>query len=233
MNTIHTSAFTFDLPLEHRDLPNFRGAISALAGREKDLFHNHDNRPGSDRSFHQRYPLVQYRIHGGKASIFGVNEGARAIEQLLQEQQFGAFRMNGRRLPLALSSYHHNPDFVPRITEEHHFYRIYSYIPFSFKAFQEYESLPSLHAKIDHLERLLRNHIVAFAYAVNWKLPEDRRIKVNLLDLDSMQKVRIKGHQLMAFDMAFTSNALLPKGVGIGRKTAFGLGVTVPSQPTN
>ncbi len=41
--TIRTLYLHFDLPLFHRQIPQWRGAFAELAGVENDLFHNHKN----------------------------------------------------------------------------------------------------------------------------------------------------------------------------------------------
>ncbi len=230
MNTLHTLTTTFDLKILHRDLPLFRGAVAQLAGRDQDLFHNHNNDARSGKSYRQRYPLIQYRVHRGHAGIFGVNEGAVALEEILETQRFSRFSMKGRYRPLELSGYIRDPAFEPVVSlkEEMYRYRIYSYIPFSPRAYQEFKSQFDILDKFKVLQRILRNHVVAFAWGVGWELREDRRIEVTINDLERIRKVTVKGQSIMAFDLDFSVNAKLPEGVGLGRKSAFGFGATIP-----
>ncbi len=234
MNRLHTLTATFDLKLKHSDLSKFRGAVAQLAGYDQDLFHNHDNGSGPTDKSRQRYPLIQYRVHHGHAGIFGINEGAEALEQLIEDGHFARFSMNGCARPLELSGYIRDPAFEPCIlaSENSHTYRIYKYLPFSGKAYREYKSQFDVRDKLTVLQRLLRNHLVAFAWGVGWELSPEKRIEITINDLDRVSKVSAKNREVVAFDLVFSANAKLPEGVGIGRKSAFGFGATIPLEPS-
>jgi hypothetical protein len=230
MNTLHTLSLTFDLKLRHHELPQFRGALAHLAGLDQDLFHNHDNAAESPQSHRQRYPLIQYRVHLGQAGVFGINEGACALERLVENHRIDDFRMNGRSRPLELAGVLRDPEFRPFVQANDlpFEYRIFRYLPFSPERHQEYDSQADMHARIDLLATLLRNHIVAFAYGVGWQLPEDRRVSVSIVDFIEARRLRVKDQPVTGFDLVFRTNARLPEGLGLGRKTAFGFGPAVP-----
>jgi hypothetical protein len=227
---IHTLSLTFDLPLRHADLFRFRGAMADLAGRENDLFHNHDNATDSEAEFRQRYPLIQYRVHHGHAGMYGVNDGALALERLVESKCLIHFSLEGKHRPLELNGVMRDPDFVPEVSsgDQPFRYRTYHYLPFSSRNYLEYQEHFAVQGKLDLLTRLLRNHVVAFAWGVGWQLPRDRRVTVTINDLDRVRKVTVKGQSRMAFDLVFSTNARLPEGIGLGRKTAFGFGATIP-----
>lgn len=229
MNTIHTLSLTFDMPLRHHELPRFRGAMAQIAGWEQDLFHNHDNSAAPGAYMH-RYPLVQYRVHQGQAGVFGINGGARALEELLESRRTEGFFLNGQPRPLECARIQRNPRFEPEVVAADlpFSYRIYRYLPFGDRRIQDYHRAADMHAKIDLLARLLRNHIVAFAHGVGWDLPEERKVEVGIADFGAARKLQVKEQPVMAFDLEFRSNARLPEGLGLGRKTAFGFGTTVP-----
>jgi hypothetical protein len=227
---INIYALTFDLELRHADIQAFRGAFAAMAGRQNDLFHNHDNEEGSSANYKHRYPLVQYRIHGGNASVYGINEGADALEKLQKSGILSDFSMNGDEFPLQVIHSNRERGLELEVTEQVHAYRIYRYLPFSPDKYREYKNMFALREKIVLLERLIQNHIVSFAHGTNWVLPPDRRIAVTINDLDRVKKVKVVGRDLMAFDLVFSVNARLPEGLGLGRKTAFGFGFVVPTE---
>lgn len=230
MSTLHTLSLSFDLPLFPTDLFRFRGAIADIYGKDNDLFHNHDNAPDSKVQFRQRYPLIQYRVHKGHAGVFGVNEGAEALEHLVEAKLLDQFSLEGRSRPLELSGILRDPTFEPKVSpaDQPYRYRIHQYLPFTPKNYREYQNHFGMQGKLDQLGRLLRNHVVAFAWGVGWQLPQDRRIAVTINDLDRVRKVTVKGQSKMAFDLVFSTNARLPEGLGLGQKTAFGFGMTVP-----
>lgn len=230
MNTLHTTQLAFDLPLHRHDLDKFRGAVAALVGLDQDLFHNHDNTQSG--AYQQRYPLVQYRIFKGHASILGINAGATALEEFAEAGLFREFCFQGQKLPLALAGYQRDPEFsltVKRRTEAYT-YRVTDYLPFSQERHREYQQTKALRPRMALLERMLRNHIVAFAWGVGWQLPQDRRITVRLEDIEREDRRVLKDQPYTAFDLVFSTNARLPEGIGLGRKTAFGCGEVQPAE---
>ena len=56
MKKIRYLEVTFENDIEPWEVPAFRGAIIATAGKEHVLFHNHD-----DDKFRYSYPLIQYK----------------------------------------------------------------------------------------------------------------------------------------------------------------------------
>jgi len=229
MTTLHTTQIAFDLPLpKHRDLEAFRGAVAALIGWKQDLFHNHDN--AAPNAFQQRYPLIQYRRYQGYASILGINAGAKALEELVEADVLGQFSYRGQPMPLHSIGFQRDPEFeavVKRRAGAFH-YRIRDYLPFSQERYREYKRTQDPYRRREILERILRNHIVAFAYGVDWQLPKERRIQVGILDIQKSGHKALKNQAPMAFDLVFAVNARLPEGIGLGRKTAFDCGVVTP-----
>lgn len=216
----------FDLPLRHDQLPGFRGAFAALAGREHDVFHNHDNDAGSDREYKHRYPLVQYRVHDGRAAVVGINEGADGLERLVKGRALEQFEMNGYAVPLEVVHSRKERGLSVAVLpgDEGRVYRIYHYLPLGPENYRDYKGLPSLVDKVRMLERLLQNHIVSMALGTGGVLGKDDVVQVVLQDIDRVQKVKVLGTAMMAFDVVFRVNVELPEGIGLGRKVAFGFG---------
>ncbi|MCB0642014.1 MAG: hypothetical protein KDC44_10260, partial [Phaeodactylibacter sp.] len=67
---IRTLSLSFDVRLYARQIPQWRGAFIEMCGLDSDLFHNHNG----EAELHYRYPLIQYRMYKGKASILAINE---------------------------------------------------------------------------------------------------------------------------------------------------------------
>jgi hypothetical protein len=219
----------FKFPLRHADLSAFRGAFAALAGRENDLFHNHDNSPEGGGAHKQRYPLIQYRVHDGNAAVLGINEGAEALDELARSGRLRDFNIQGQALPLEVLSRNKEGGFRVDVLPDGQVqrYRIYHYIPFSPENYLAYKALGSLVEKVGMLERLLQNHIVAMAHSTGSPLPEAPQVRVVLQDIDRVKKAKVMHNAMMAFDMVFSANILLPEGIGIGRKVAFGFGFCI------
>lgn len=224
-------ALTFDLPLHAGDIPAFRGALARLAGQDalNELFHNHNNDPEQRANYHHRYPLVQYRVQGPHAMVVGVGQGADALASLRDSGRFRGFRIRGHRHPLRVIDEAIRTDIALDVhpTDLPHRYRLTRYLPFSESRYREYKALPGLREKTELLERLLRNHLVSFAYGVGWALPPERRLQVRLTEINRIRKVHALKQPYMAFDLHFDSNARLPTGIALGRKAAFGFGTLV------
>jgi hypothetical protein len=199
-----------------------------VAGRENELFHNHNNhdQEAGDNKFHYRYPLINYRIQNQAASLFGINEGAEAIDKLLRTKAFKEFRINGSPQPLHIFERQENSAFILSVLpkKQVYTYRIYNYLPLTPDNYRLYKTLPDFIQKVQFIEKLLANHLIAFANAVNWKIPANRRLEVSIQDMDRIKKTEVLDIPMMAFDMVFSCNALLPDRLAIGRKAAFGYG---------
>lgn len=223
LSILHT---TFNLRLTHNNIESFRGAISEMAGIENNLFHNHNTSEEDHEKFIYRYPLIQYRVHDGYATIFAVNEGVEALEKILKKNKLSQFNINGRKFPLEITKRFENASFKLSFTVANKLntYRIYKYIPFNPENYHKYKELPHMRSKIEMLEKLMANHILSFAKTVNWKISKTKKINVIINDLDRVSKVQALAINMMAFDMVFSCNLNLPDRLSLGRKTAYGFG---------
>lgn len=228
-STIHTLSATFNLPLRHSDIDRFRSRIIRLAGAEQDIFHNHNSQTSGERYF--RYPLVQYQIHDGNASLFGLDQGADAISKLLHELKNSK---PGKR-KLELKSVQETRGFKLALTafKSSPSYRIYRYIALNPGNYKEYKSKSNFVEKVQLIEKLLANHIIGFCRQIDWKWPSGKRLEVVITDIDRISKVSyhnvdesgVKSDiSLMAFDLVFKANIKLPDRMGLGNHPAMGYG---------
>lgn len=220
--TVNTLSVIFDLTLQKESLPAFRGAMAAFAGHDNALWHNHTGE--NEKPYLYRYPLIHYRIHNNNAALYGINEGAEAIDTVLRSKNISNFYMNGRGCPLKICEWKQDSNFGLKLLPQTHSYRLYNYLPLTPENYTNYKQLPKFTDKVQLIETLLANHIIAFAQAVGWQWQKDQRLEVVVQDIDRIKKTEVMGTPMMAFDLVFTANALLPDRLGIGRKTAFGYG---------
>ncbi|MBX7226373.1 MAG: hypothetical protein K1X55_10105 [Chitinophagales bacterium] len=204
---MQTLTAIFHQPLRPSQIDDFRKAVTTFT--HNDLFHNHD-----EQSTISRYPLIHYRVHGGKAAIFAVNEGAQACQDLLKNKEFvetfgGMYSQDTDR------------NFEPHILAEPCKYRVYHYIPFNPETYPVYKQLPDMKARIELLESQLHKHINSMLSTLHQ--PQDG-ITISIYDLDRVEKVKAYGAHLMAFDLVINANILLPDRIAIGRKMALGYG---------
>lgn len=227
MNTI---SLTFDLRIRPQQIYDFRGAIIHLTGVENDLFHNREvQADGSIGKPLERYPKIQYRTIDGKATLWGLDEGAAALKQL-SEKQLEDFEMFGVQTPLhiirQIEVHHFQPEISAPAT-----YRIRHFIPLNDEKDKEWNTLEIYTEKIKMLEQILLNELVLFSYAVQWELSE--KLQVQIKDILHQSAARYKTREgkhtinkyFKSFDIIFRVNALLPDGISLGRHKAYGYGV--------
>lgn len=212
----------FDLPLERRDIAGFRASVARAAGLEQDLLHNHRE----DGSVQYRYPLVQYRSERGNAAIVGLDAGGMAIYEWFngcggrllwneQEHPLRIQRLDMREYPL---QYHDEPRT----------YRLGQWLALNQQHYREWAELPELSARAAMLDRVLVAHILTFCRAVNWRLPE--RLEANVSSITSTYRTRLLGNDMVAFDLDFRCNLMLPPHIGLGKGVSHGFGVCRPER---
>jgi CRISPR-associated endoribonuclease Cas6 len=220
MPTIQTLSLHFDLPMRGNQIPQFRGAIAEAAGLENDLMHNHS----PDGSNLQRYPLVQYRIRHGNAAIFAINEGVEAVQQWLFRSG-GSLQVSGETL--ALKVLHMDAkEYTLEMTDKPRWYYLSRYLALNTDYYRQWVEAPNLEARIKIIQKNLESHLLTFARAVDWRLQEN--MNLNLQQIVKTQQVRYHGVPLVAFDLVFSANLWLPRGVAIGKAVSHGYGVQYP-----
>ena len=242
-------SLTFNLPLRHEDIEMFRKSVCAVAGKDSDLFHNEriDNDAEDDASegeaetnsegngakkkekqYIERYPLIQYQAHGGRASIIGLNEGAEALLKLEKSKKYKDLKLFGleKKMPIEIMDRRQDVHFPLSFLEKDQtiHYRIYGYLPLNPQNYNTYKSLTYMADKIAFVEKIMANHIKAFAKGMAWRIPTNKTINLRIIDLDRIEKLSVLGVHMMGFDMVFGVNLKLPERMGLGRKTAFGFG---------
>ena len=210
-------SLTFDLPIYPRQIRNWRGAFVEMAGREHDLLHNHRG----DKGTHFRYPMIQYRINKGRASVVGMNEGVETIQRILSSTDWKLNWM-GKETQLNVFDLRMN-EFYLRLTKEPKHYRVFRYLALNADNYQRYMEAPNMQAKVDILQRVIAGHIINFANGVNWQMPRGG-LKIEVQNIIQSRKVRLFGNEMIAFNLDYTANILLPSYISLGRGVAHGYG---------
>jgi Cas6b C-terminal domain/Cas6b N-terminal domain len=219
MRSLH---LCFDLPLERRDIAGFRASVARAAGLEQDLFHNHRAEGGVA----YRYPQVMYRSEKGLAAIVGIDEGADAIFDWYARCG-GYLLWNDVEHPLRVIQLHLR-EHALRYHPTPRLYRLAQWLPFNQQHYREWSDLPDLAPRIAALDRLLVAHILTFCRAVNWRLPQ--RLEASVTTIGASYRTRLMGNDMMAFDLTFRSNLVLPGWIGLGRGVSHGFGVCKPEK---
>lgn len=218
--TTKSLLITFNLPIYTRQIRNWRGAFIEMAGWEDTLFHNHKSKD----EYHYRYPKIQYRVKGGKAAIFAIGDGVQALQQILATSNW-QINWNGEVRSLQIEDLRMNEHYI-RMLPEPKTYKLYKWLALNKENHARWQACEGIIERIALLEKLLGNHLVAGLWGLDYEPSE--RVVVKLQEIRHTQPVRYHEAKLLAFDIVFTSNILLPSGMAIGKGVSHGFGWTVP-----
>ena len=231
---MHTLQHTFQLKIKPQQIYDFRGAIIDLAGPENDLFHNREFKNGVWGNPIERYPKIQYRVNDGCATIWAIDEGVKALKKIMKKGTIASFEMYGAETPLQTIKEKENKGLEPSISQDWNHYNLKHFIPFNPKKYEEYQSKQTFKEKISIIEKIIVDEILLFSYAINWNIPKEQRVKVELCDIMQKTAARLKtktdnGDFFTAhpnsYYLQIRTNAKLPDGIAFGRHKAYGYGV--------
>jgi len=207
---------SFDLPIIPPQLNRWRGAFNELAGSGHSLLHNHQ----VDGSCAYRYPLVQYRSWRGKAALTAINEGVEVIQEVLARQDWG-INWEGERIQLHVEGLSMREHHL-RMSSSPKTYQIRKWLALNQDNYEQWQRSNSLIDRAAMLERILAGQLLGFCSAMGYRLPE--HLEVSLHDIQRMRKLRLHGNPMIAFDISYSANLILPAGVAIGRGVSVGFG---------
>lgn len=202
----------------------FRGALLKVIGDEANpLLHNHVG-----KGLRYSYPLVQYKVIDGLATIIGIGEGGTAIMNLPRECKL----MIGKQSrTFKLGNINIEP-YSPSISDDPKIYSLTRYIPLNTDNIKEYFSLPALTDRICFLENIINANILAFFKGIGFHC--DTQIQTAIARINKVYDIYYKGVKFMGFDLEFISNVLLPNGIGLGKSSSVGFGLlrraTIPNR---
>lgn len=218
----------FEMDLQPWEISQFRGAVAEwvmthkndfLSEEAKSLFHNHQ---GSGKKLYYRYPLIQYRSENGKATIVGIGASAILVLQKIMMDCSPPLLMSGKEHSLRWENMHMEKYPLER-TAENHRYRLYHWIALNDHNLKTWETQTGLTRRVLQMEKLLVGHILAFATAMEWQIPE--RFEVEVLVLQSWKYIQIHQTKMQAFNLEFRTPLLLPDKIGLGKSVSHGFGV--------
>ena len=219
---IRCTQLSLSLPLHPDDLPKFRGAIAAHAGHQNELFHNHDNVKGG---LHYRYPLIQYQVVDGKATVVGIAEGAEALRDWAETYE-GRLQMDGQWHSAPILAQDSEVVEVG-FTENFQTYRIENWIALNESKYQQWKQCPRMTDQIALFEKAIVGQVMSFARGIDWFL--EQRLAAELLEISEPRWRKRSGTKLMVFDATIRLPITLPNGIGIGKGASLGFGRIVNS----
>ncbi len=212
---IEITSVTFDGRLAHDEEPLFRGAIvKALGGLASPLFHNHLGGDG----LRFAYPMVQYKIVGGRPTVVGVGMG-RELAALRGRMELTI----GREARVFCVADVKTVPYVPAVGGGPMMYALRRYLPLNADNAARFDALPALTDRVCLLERTITANILSFFKGVGFRCAD--AIDVAISSIDSESRLRYKGVSFRGFDLTFIANVRLPDAIGLGKSPSVGFGV--------
>lgn len=220
MTALRCIAVTFNTPIEPWEINAFRGAIVKKVGIEHEWFHNHRN-DESGPGYHYRYPLIQYRYRRGFPSIVCLQHGIEEIQRLFSKPDW-TIELKGRALPLGIKDINLK-EVTVGLTPEMRSYRLQHWLPFNEQNYHTYQGLNYERDRLELLERILTGNILGMADGVGWEIED--ALTVRIQRIVKTKFVSYKQSKMMAFNLDFDVNAILPYFSALGKGVSVGFGV--------
>lgn len=217
---LKTLSISFNHPIYTRQIKRWRGAFVEMAGWQDDLFHNHRSKD----KYHYRYPKIQYRIRDKKAAIFALADGVEALQGVLATSDW-RINWDGEVRNLQIEDLRMNEHYF-RILQQPKKYKLFKWLALNRDNIQEWHDCTNMHERLKLLERKLNNHLIASLWGLGFEPQE--RLQVSIQEIRRSQPLRYHEAKLIAFDVVFTANVLLPTGLAIGKGVSHGFGWMVP-----
>jgi len=204
--------------------------VAKLAPKEAEATNLEDAKQVSETNLSKavfyRYPLIQYRSEGGYAAIWAMGEGINALRNWMNNGLTN-FRMGGRKYALKITDFK-GENFYLKVSDTMQTYRLMDWLALNSDNYQRWQSMEDYSARIILLEEILAGHLLSFATAAQWQIPQ--RFEVKLWNVRNCRPMMVHGTERIAFTILYKTNLLLPANIAVGRSTAFGFGVQQPTK---
>ncbi len=206
-----------NIRLKPFQIHKFRGFIGNLFS-ECDLIHNHD--PNTGKTIY-RYPLIQFKLIGGKPALIAITEEAVEIFTKIF-MTLDEITLEGATIPV------YEKDLIIGdvdfgYSEDAYAYKFISpWIGLNQKNFRRYEHARDAAQRNEILEKALVGNILSMAKSLGLWLKPTQRIKAALQVEET--PVNLKAKTMIGFNGVFKANFILPDNLGIGKSVSRGFG---------
>jgi len=208
----------FENEIQPWEVPAFRGAVIATAGKQNILFHNHQN-----ETFRYGYPLIQYKEVDRKPMLMSIDQGIEEIHHFFEKMQLGIL-LGDRPYELKIDNLNMN-QFTLQVWDKMWDYSMRNWIALNQNNYPVYIKIEALSDKISFLENLLKANILSFAKGIGWEI--ENQIEAKIKYLSEPRLISLKGLKVMSFNCDFSTNVFLPNYLGLGKSVALGYGILV------
>lgn len=205
-----------EIALRVRDAHKLRGYFGNLFQEHSPLLHNHFE---DGRSKYQ-YPLVQYKVLHTVPTLVGLGEGASLLVELFLKIK--NLDIDGRDFPI-LSKHINHQQAIIGLSDDLFTYRFETlWLGLNQKNVVLFrESDPTNQLEI--LKRTAIANILTFFECSGLTLSKEQRILMKLHPTEPAI-TKFKNIDFIGFGGTFTTNALLPNSIGLGKSVARGFG---------
>lgn len=213
-----------EIPLRVRDGHKLRGYFGNVFKEHSPLLHNHfETEAGETPRYRYAYPLVQYKVLGSVPTLVGLGEAAALLVELFLK--INHLDIEGRGFPVLSKNITHQQATIG-LSDDLHTYRFETlWLGLNQKNYAEYrDATPDAQQAI--LKRTLTANILTVCEAAGLNLPREQRIMVKLTPTEPIV-TNFKNAKLLGFGGTFTTNALIPNSLGLGKSVARGFGSVV------
>lgn len=202
-----------EIELATRDAHKLRGYFGNLFKEHSTILHNHLETGENN----YKYPLVQYKVLDNVPYLVGVNEGGKLLTELflkikeinIDGYNFPVFHKNieNRIIEIFVDENLHNYNFATLwlgLNQENH--RKYLILRNSDK--QQF------------FYKIITGNILSFYKTVGYFAEE----KIMLIADLKEKETKFKDKTMLAFSGSFTTNAVLPDYIGLGKSVSRGFG---------
>lgn len=214
---IPITTITFpEIPLRVRDGHKLRGYFGSVFQEHSELLHNHF----ADGRSQYRYSLVQYKVLRRVPTLVGMGPAAELLVELFLKMK--TLSIDGHTYSILSKNISHQ--LCPMgLDDELHNYRFDTlWLGLNQKNYSLYrEASPQEQQSI--LKRTLTANILTFFDAAGLFLGPEQRLMVKLRVSEPIV-TQLKNTKLLGFGGSFTTNALLPDRIGLGKSVSRGFG---------
>jgi Cas6b C-terminal domain/Cas6b N-terminal domain len=230
-STLNTTVPQIDVPLTTitfpeialrvRDGHKLRGYFGNVFKEHSPLLHNHfEVEAGDVPRFRYAYPLVQYKVLGSVPTLVGMGEAAALLVELFLKIKH--LDIEDRSYPV-LSKHISHQQATIGLSDDLHSYRFETlWLGLNQKNYEVYRQATEAEQQ-SILKRTLTANILTLCEAAQLNLSKEQRIMVKL-DVTEPVVTNFKNAKLLGFGGTFTTNALIPDKIGLGKSVARGFG---------
>ena len=206
----------FDRKIQLKDIPLFRGAVVSSMDKAPVQFHNH-----GESGLIYSYPLVQYKIIDGYAAVVCIGESIGSIGSFLSGYQ-PVLRIGSTDIEFPIKDIRYI-DATIRHSDSMLEYHLSSWLPFNQANYNRFKSIDSLSEKCTMMEKILTGNILSFSKGLGFFLNFNVQCIIQQMSQSGIREFKNVG--MMAYDIRFKSNIILPGHIGLGKGVSHGFGV--------